>query len=193
MKYILVGILILLFVQSGLAQDVQSKYLVTQVKKINILYPGFEKENPVGEKTTWGYSLGTRFWYSWGSYYDQHTQTFRNGFDYINLVPCGEVYGRWYYNINKRYRKHKRIANNSASYFTAGAVVYFDGIELIDHSFSNSDRILTGVNIGWGWRRTFGQRILFDLHFKVQPTMENASDFGILLIPGIHIGYLLFK
>lgn len=193
MKYVFVGILILFFARFGLAQEVQNEYLVSQVKKINLLYPGFEKEKPVGDKTTWGYSLGTRFWYSWGSYYDAKAQAFGNGFNYINLVPCGEVYARWYYNINKRNKKHKRIVHNSASYFTAGAVVYFDGIELIDHRISNSDRILTGVNVGWGWRRTFGRRILFDLHFKVQPMMENASDFGIVLLPGIHLGYLLSK
>ncbi|HKJ43056.1 MAG TPA: hypothetical protein VKA27_13260 [Sunxiuqinia sp.] len=191
------GILVILFTFTGIGsfaqQPINSKPLVEQVQKINILYPGFEKEKPIGEKTTWGYSLGTRVWYSWGSYYDDLNQIFRNRFNYINLVPCGEIYGRWYYNIKKRYQKHKRIAHNSASYFTAGATIYFDGIELIDHRRNNNDRILTGVNVGWGWRRTFGGRILFDIHFKVQPTMENTTNFGILLLPGIHIGYLLLK
>lgn len=192
MKYILSGILLLVFVLPGMAQEVQNKTLVNPVKKINILYPGLEREKPLGEKTTWGYSLGTRFWYGWGTSYDWFFQS-SGHFSYLNAVPSVECYGRWYYNIAKRNQKQKRIANNSASYFTAGAAVWFDGIGLIENNYVQKDRVLTGIYVGWGWRRTFGQRMLFDLHFKVQPTMEDVSDFGIVLLPGIHIGYLLNK
>lgn len=108
-------------------------------------------------------------------------------------MPSAEWYGRWYYNIAKRSRKQKRIAHNSASYFTAGATVWFDGIGLIENNYQQQDRILTGIYAGWGWRRTFGRRILFDMHFRVQPTMENTTAFGLALLPGVHIGYLLLK
>lgn len=186
--------LLLILGQNCFAQEVPgTRSLVHEVKKINILYPGFEQEKPMAEKMTWGYSLGTRFWYSWGTYYDGYGQSLNNQFEYFNLVPCGEVYGRWYYNIARRNRKHKKIANNSGSYFTAGAAIYFDGIDLIDEVYPDGDQIYVGVYAGWGWRRTFGRRIIFDLHLKVQPTMKDATDFEIVLLPGVHLGYLLFK
>lgn len=184
---------VMLFVcQVGFAQVTSEKVFVQSVKKINFLYPGFEKEKPLSAKTTWGYSLGTRFWYSAGLYYDEDYSR-RWKFDYVNLVPSGVIYGRWYYNIAKRERKHKKIGNNSASYFTAGAAVYLDGINLVGEGNPEGDHIFTGLYAGWGMRRTFGRRIIFDMHLKIQPTMQDNTDFDVLFIPGIHLGYLLNK
>ena len=192
MKNIFISVLLLLLFQLGQAQDIQNKPLVQQVKKVNILYPGYEQEKPVGEKTTWGYSLGTRFWYGWGTSYNWYLGSSGN-YSYLNVVPSIELYGRWYYNLAKRSRKYKRIAHNSASYFTTGAAAWFDGIGLIENNYSQLDHIYSGIYVGWGWRRTFGRRVIFDMHLKFQPTFEDDRYGGVLVLPGIHIGYLLFK
>lgn len=194
MKHFFTGIFLLLLIRPCLAQDVPNKELMQQVKKINILYPGFEHEKPIGLKASWGYSLGTRFWYSITRYdYIGSNQSSHWKLDYLNLVPSGELYGRYYYNISKRERKHKRIANNSASYFTTGAVVWVDGISIVGETLPEDDYIYSGVYLGWGMRRTFGSRIIFDMHLKVQPTFEDDQFGAVMVLPGIHIGYLLFE
>ncbi len=185
-------VLMLFISQLGVAQVTTQKNLTEPVKKINLLYPGYEREKPFSEKMTWGYTLGARFWYSAGMYHDGDNSS-RWTFYEVDLVPSGEIYGRWYYNIAKRDRKHKKIVNNSASYFTVGTAVYFDGINLKEEGTPDSDYFIAGLYAGWGWRRTFGQRIIFDMHLKVQPTMNNDADFGVFVIPGIHLGYRLLK
>ena len=178
--------------QFGMAQQTADKQLTEPVQKINLLYPGFEKEKPLSKKMTWGYTLGTRFWYSVGLYPDGDNSS-RWDFDFIDLVPSGELYSRWYYNLAKRDRKHKKIVNNSSSYFTVGSAVYFSGINLKGEGNPYGDEFIAGLYGGWGWRRTFGQRIIFDMHLKVQPTVNHEGDCDIFFMPGVYIGYKLIR
>ena len=190
MKRLSVFICMLLIGFSSFAQQGEKSIELEKVRKINFLYPGHEIENPLKCKLSWGYMVGSHIWF-------QASQRLRSdestgfGFDYIDLVPTAELYGRWYYNIGKRASKKKRVQNNSASYLTMGTAVIVDGIRIIGNDSMTEEKVYYGIFTGWGMRRTFGKRIILDLHLKFQPTFEGSTYEGLALLPGLKLSYLL--
>ncbi len=190
MKKVTVFGCMMLAVQIGFAQIDSKSIELEEVRKVNIFYPGYEVEKPLSGKMSWGYMIGTHIWFQ-ASQHLKSDQSYGLGFDYIDIVPTAELYSRWYYNIGKRQAKNKKIVNNSASYFVGGAVVMIDGIRIAGDDYSGDDNFYSGIYAGWGMRRTFGRKLLLDLHFKLQPTFQGKSYHGLAILPGLRFAYLI--
>lgn len=190
MRRVQVFVVMMMFVQIGFAQINSKSIELEEVRKVNIFYPGYEVEKPLSGKMSWGYMIGTHIWFQ-ASQHLKSDQSYGLGFDYIDIVPTAELYGRWYYNINKRTGKKKKTGNNSASYLTVGAAVMIDGIRIAGDDYSGDDNFYSGIYAGWGMRRTIGRKFTLDLHFKLQPTFQGKSYYGLAILSGLRFAYLL--
>ncbi|GAA4274914.1 hypothetical protein GCM10022258_42100 [Aquimarina gracilis] len=70
---------------------------------------------------------------------------------------------RWYYNLNKRIRKSKRIDNNSGNFFALRTNFRSDDL-LIKFGDDENAKIVTNLSIipTWGIRRTLGKHFNYE-------------------------------
>lgn len=190
------NILLFLVVLSTVSTNGQiSETLVeNKVKKINILYPGYEMEFGVSNTTTWGFLVGFKVRGYYGEdrsdiFLVQNSNQTVYAFD---LVPNLDVYYRWYYNLKKRENKGKNIVNNSGSYLFTGAFVNSPGLNLKEKNYELEDYFYYGPYLGWGVRwSSKSEKLVFDLNARVQHTFEGTNDNFTKLAVGFLIGYKL--
>ncbi len=153
-------VLIILVAQLAIAQqDIQykttrsSKYspeLADELHKISIFPLGYAYERKIAEEFT--FEAGIDF--SFDMYYDDASV-----FDDNALVvnPTIHLEPRYYYNLERRYRRGKNVSNNSASYIGIYSELTLNPlIEENNGYFPVYDRFKIGP--AWGLQRNLGRR-----------------------------------
>ena len=81
--------------------------------------------------------------------------SFNDGTGFL-LAPSVGIEPRWYYNLNKRFEKGKRVENNSANFFATGITYYPDSFVISNYDDVNIVEQVTIIP-KWGIRRNIGQ------------------------------------
>jgi hypothetical protein len=64
------------------------------------------------------------------------------------------------------------------------------GIKIQSVNNSGLNDIISGVYVGWGFRRTIGKKITLDLNLRYAILMANVEEVDFTnIIPGFKIGY----
>jgi hypothetical protein len=192
MRTFLITIIAYLFVLTTTAQTTLDG-VEKKITKINALYPSFEQELRISPVTTWGYRAGFNIFLEYGSsysFYDSYYGPSPAQTKYFEFIPTMEIYYRWYYRLIKRQKKGKKTINNSSGYFFTGAEVMTPGIKIQSVNNSGLNDIISGVYVGWGFRRTIGKKITLDLNLRYAILMANVEEVDFTnIIPGFKIGY----
>lgn len=148
------------------AQDIQykstrtSKYspaLSDELHKISILPLGYSYERKIGDEFT--FDAGIDF--SFDIYYEDE-ELFEDNALVIN--PTIHVEPRYYYNLEKRYRRGRNVTYNSASYIGIYSELRMNPlIEEINGFEPVYDRFVIGPE--WGIQRNLGRRGYFNFNF----------------------------
>ncbi|WP_298546356.1 hypothetical protein [uncultured Aquimarina sp.] len=79
------------------------------------------------------------------------------------LVTTTSIEPRWYYNLNKRSNKSKRIDNNSGNFFALKTTLRLDDL-LIKFGDDENARIVSNLSIipTWGIRRNIGKHFNYE-------------------------------
>jgi hypothetical protein len=124
--------------------------------------------------------LGANFWY--------HSSSFFGTYSGYVLFPIFTVEPRFYYNMNRRSEKQKRIDNNSANFIALN--VMLDPGWIIA---SSEDNVYSTGSISfiptWGIRRNLGKH--FDYELGLGVGYEHIFNFGgdLVFRPHLRIGY----
>lgn len=164
-KQILI-VIILLMAQLAIAQhDIQyktkrtSKYspeLAEQLHKVSIFPLGYAYEKKIGQEFT--IEMGADF--SFDTYY-KDASDFQ---DYALAVnPTIHLEPRYYYNLERRYRRGRNVSNNAASYIGIYSELILNPlIEENNNYFPVYDRFRIGP--AWGMQRNIGKRGYWNLN-----------------------------
>jgi len=124
--------------------------------------------------------LGANFWYQSSSFFGTYS-------GYV-IYPVFAAEPRYYYNLNKRRQKQKRIDNNSAN-FIALNIGLDPGwiIAASEKNLSNASSI--SFIPTWGIRRNLGKH--FDYELGVGLGYKHIFNFGgdLVFRPHMRIGY----
>lgn len=173
MKKLSILAVLILFSFSTYAQE-QETYSTEKVWRINFLNPGLELELPTGDYSTFSTGLGVGYG---GSYPDLTWGG--SGFVYI-IAPFLDLQQKWFYNINKRIRKDRTVANNSGNFISARLITRGNSIAENINRTSDFDFAFGPT---WGIQRKYGEK--FHLLFDIGPqyymdTEGNGNIFPIM-------------
>lgn len=157
MKKNLLTLLFGLLVILTYAQETD-KIATEKIWRVNFLNPGVELELPTGNYST--FSAGIGIGYN-GGYPDLTTGG--SGFIYI-ISPFLDIQEKWFYNLNKRNKKNRTIANNSGNFISLRFVTRGNSIAENVNRTSDFDFAFGPT---WGIQRKYGKR--FHLLFDVGP------------------------
>lgn len=105
-----------------------------------------------------------------GSYYD------KTGF---LMTPVITAEPRWYYNLNKRKSKHKRIDNNSGNFLSLKTSYHPDWFVISNY---DNIKIISDISIipTWGIRRNIGNHFNYETGIGVGYNYTFAKQAGYL-------------
>lgn len=157
-----------------------------KISKINILFPGYEFEQQIFDKSTIGFLADFKLW----GYYNRNYQS--NPFVHVSkkvysldIVPTIELFYKWYFNLDRRIFKQKNTSNFSASYLSTGIIGNFSSINLIKKDYLIDQGFFYGPFIGCGMRRSSNNgKIIYNLFIKGQFELRKEK---IIITPGVTI------
>lgn len=152
------------------------------ILRVNLLIsPKFEGEFALSQNATLGARLGTELFA-----YDEWILDY-----YFVLLPSVDVYYRYYYNLDRRTDRGKRIYRNSGNYVGMTAL-YANGNPIWSErpGASNSiDHIFMAGPV-YGLQRTYGKGFFFDLEFGVgYGYADNDTGGSIIPIGSLRLGW----
>ncbi len=148
--------------------------------KLNFLVPSIGYEAGLTDKTSITFEVGTGFSFVAGSNRDTE----------ISFFPYFESQYKYYYNFEKRAKKGKRIANNSANYISFIAVIQSQKPLFKNSRYNDQAVFIAGPT--WGFQRTYkkGFRLSLDLGVGyAYETLSNNSSVSPLI--DIELGWVL--
>lgn len=171
-----------------------------------------QKEPVAGvDRSVWGAQTG--FWGIWGHYELRLTNTIalrtEAGLDLalaggafyqqtmVALIPTLALEPRWYYNLNRRSVRNKRVTGNCGNFFTVRILHLPDWFVISnvkDVSASGSFAVVPT----WGIRRPLGRNWIYELGMGLfydypLPRNQPVRADQLALAPYIRIGYWFRK
>jgi hypothetical protein len=178
MKYKNLVISCLLFITfNGLANE--DAFTVTQ-KKICFINPGFELEFALQRKTSLIINPGIGYNISY-----PHASIAPSGWLYL-IAPFIDMQYRYYYNLNKRYKKTSNNLN-SANFISIRGL--YRGKELSSNFFRTTNNDFA-VSLNWGLQRV-NNKTYYSLNFGPMYYMDFKGNGGVFLNLEFNIGRLL--
>lgn len=144
---------------------------------IEIVGITYNFENPIALKSTLivrcGLQGGIGYSSSFGSNY------------YYAVSPAISIEPRFYYNINKRYRRGKLITGNSASFISLSSWYIFNPI--YEHNVScNSFFVVTPQ---WGVRKIYWHHLLLEAGLGISYFFDTHGNDDLGIMMNLRIGY----
>ena len=111
------------------------------------------------------------------------------------LVPAITIEPRWYYNLNKRVSKSRRIDGNSGNFISIKTTYHPD---LVIGSIDDNHNFISDISIipTWGIRRNVGNHFTYEtgiglgyVHFFEEENVYLKYNNGIALNLHLRIGY----
>ncbi len=160
-----------------LAPFLSAQTLEKQQFRLNFLSPGLSYEHSLGSDFTLYGEVGAAI-----------NLGYVGGRSYSSFRPMGEVQGRYYYNLKRRERKEKRVANNSGNYIAAFGNARFPSVA----GRVKIDETSSRIGVLWGLQRSYqsGISLSFDLGlgYNAKPYEDETT---IMPRANFTIGYLL--
>jgi len=112
------------------------------------------------------------------------------------FIPVITVEPRWYYNLGKRLRESKRIANNSGNFVAIEASYNPDWFVISNY---NDITALSNISLvpTWSIRRNIGNHFDFEVgigagyqHIFAKKTEYNGKENDFTIILNLRIGYI---
>jgi len=153
--------------------------------RVNFLNPAVELELPTGQYSTFSSAIGAGY----GIGYPDLTYA-GNGFIVI-ISPFVDLQQKWFYNLNKRDRKNKMIANNSGNFVSFRFVTRGNSIASNVYRTSNFD---FAIGPTWGLQRTYGKKfhLLFDIGSQYYFDSKGNGNFWPIMLQ-LNLGFNLEK
>lgn len=150
------------------------------VFSVNFLIPSVELETRITEKTTLDLSAGIGFGLASG--------TQRDGTD-VGFFPVLSAQYRYFYNLEKRIRKGKKVSENSGNY-VAGVGEIMSGKPIIGNlEFVNEYFALVGAV--WGLQRYYKSGFKLDLNLGAGYGFNDLGDSYLTPVVGLKLGWLI--
>ncbi len=184
MKRILLTLLLGFLITATFAQN-NNNVATEKVWRVNFLNPGVELEIPTGTYSS--FSAGTGIGYG-GGYPDLTYK--ESGVIYI-ISPFLDLQEKWFYNLNKRSRKNRTIANNSGNFVSLRLITR--GNSIAENVTRTSDFDFA-IGPTWGIQRKIGKNfhLLFDIGFQYYfDTKGNGNLFPLMI--QLNLGFDLKK
>ncbi|MGJ8550280.1 hypothetical protein [Winogradskyella wichelsiae] len=124
------------------------------------------------------------------------SNNFEDGSLFI-LVPAITIEPRWYYNLNKRVSKSRRIDGNSGNFISIKTTYHPD---LVIGSLDDNHNFISDISIipTWGIRRNVGNHFTYEtgiglgyVHFFKEENVYLKFNNGLALNLHLRIGYRL--
>lgn len=147
---------------------------------VNFLIPSVELETRISEKTTLDLSGGIGFGLSAG--------TMEDGTE-IGLFPVFSTQYRYYYNLEKRARKSKKVSQNSGNYVAAAGEIMGGKPIFGDLEYLNDYSALVGAV--WGLQRYYNSGFKLDLNLGAGYGFNDLGDSYISPVVGLKLGWLI--
>ncbi|WP_271770264.1 hypothetical protein [Aquimarina algiphila] len=109
------------------------------------------------------------------------------GVSFDHIEPMIALEPRWYYNLNKRVDKGRRIDGNSGNYISFRASYRFFDISEAEND--NQDYLL--LTPTWGIRRNIGKHFNYEAGLGIGLAFrnENGKEIGYTSVFNLKIGY----
>lgn len=182
----LIAIVLMFFSKEVFCQEIDSANMVKSKQlKINasIIGLSISYEKSISRNLTINYEAGLSY-----SFYVGGGALYGKRFGY-ELSPIFSIENRWYYNLNERYRKGKKITNNSGNFLSIKAGYRASPIT----SKNLYDNPALVIIPAWGIQRNIGKKISFELapgYAFILDTQRNEWSKSINL--SIKFGYILY-
>ncbi len=148
--------------------------------KLNFLAPAIEYEAGLTNKTSVTFEVGTGFIFAAGSNRDTE----------ISFFPYFESQYKYYYNFDKRAKKGKRTANNSANYISFLATLQSNKPLFKNNKYNDQAIFVAGPT--WGFQRTYKKGFRFSLDLGVGYAFETLRNEGAITpLIDIELGWVL--
>jgi hypothetical protein len=111
------------------------------------------------------------------------------------MVPSITIEPRWYYNLNKRVSKNRRIDGNSGNFISIKTTYHPD---VVIGSLANNVTFISDISIipTWGIRRNVGKHFTYEtgigigyVHYFEKDNVVLVDDNGLALNLHLRIGY----
>lgn len=162
------------------AQDTVPR-VENRVLRLNLLItPKIEGEFAISQAATFGVRLGTELFA-----YDAWILDY-----YYVLLPSVDVYYRYYYNLDRRTERGKRIYRNSGNYLGLTAL-YANGNPIWSErpdADSNIDNLVMAGPV-YGLQRTYGKGFFFNLEFGVGYGYADNGSSEIIPLASARLGW----
>ncbi|WP_029036450.1 hypothetical protein [Salinimicrobium xinjiangense] len=147
---------------------------------VNLLIPSLEYEMSMGKKTTLDLNLGTGFAY----------RSTNNDSGYA-VFPTFHAQYRFYYNLDKRLEKGKKISENSGNYFTALAEIT-SGNPIFGDLKSQADYAVF-IGPAWGLQRVYNSGFKLNINLGGGIGFNDLGDSYFSPFVGLQLGWLILK
>ena len=153
----------------------------THIIDIGLINAGYTYEYAFAPKFTLNFGAGIAGSIGYASSNLSDSQWFYSFHPYLSIEP------RYYYNLQKRLNKNKKIDGNCGSFFAIQS-----GYVLKPFVQKNIyyDKALGGISPYWGLRRIWGEHFLFEFHAGLAIGFNNYSDSDIGINLGLRFGYM---
>ena len=148
--------------------------------KVVFLTPGLESEIGITSQTTLSLELTAGILY---------TNSFNN--KDLSFYPTLESQYRFYYNLEKRARKGKRVAYNSGNYIALFGRIQTGKALIGKTDFLHDYTFLIGPT--WGFQRTYKKGFNLAVDLGVVYGFNDIGGKGILPVANIKLGWVLNK
>lgn len=176
-------ILLQLFILSAL-QAISQEGLKSSQLKANLILLGASAsyEKSISKRTTLNLEAGLNYWFSYA-----YSDYLGSDFGYT-LAPVLSVEGRHYYNLNKRVRQGKSIANNSGNFLSVGLGYTFAPIA----SDMYEDPVVA-ITPSWGMQRGIGKRFSMELLLGYSVRYDiGYEEISAMPVAEFKFGYILY-
>lgn len=178
MKKVLLFLTVILFNVNSFGQE-NSQQTNNQFS-FNLLTPSLEWEVKTGQTSTIDLQLGMGFGYSKsGSESD------------FGFFPEFQSEYRYYYNLNKRSEKGKKVSENSGNYIAAVGNIRSGNSIFGDLDLNEDYAILLGP--AWGLQRTYNSGFKLNLELGAGYGFNDLGDSYFSPFIGIQLGWLIAK
>ena len=146
---------------------------------LNLILPSLEYEIKTGHSSTVDLLLGAGFGYQSGS---------QNRF---GVFPAFRSSYRYYYNLNKRLEKGKKVSENSGNYIAAIGTIE-SGKPLIGDYYLNKNYSVF-IGPAWGLQRVYNSGFKLNLNLGAGYGFNDLGDSYVSPIIAIQLGWLIAK
>lgn len=162
---------------SSIAQN--NSEVSKSIFSVNFLIPSVELETRISRKTTLDLSGGIGFGL---------VSTPRDGTD-VGFFPVFSTQYRYYYNLDKRLRKGKKVSENSGNYLAAVGEIMSGKPIIGDLEFVNDYSAVVGAV--WGLQRYYNSGFKLDLNLGGGYGFNDIGASYLTPVIGFKLGWLI--